>query len=294
MEDIYLQWYETFLLVAKYQSYQKASEDLIMSKTAVFNQIKSLEKILHVTLFKRAGRNIILTPAGLQFYYIAQETVNCIENGINIMRSSRSNFTTQIKIAASSYIVSYLIPKFLPIFSKKAPDIDIIISIEDYDLEHKILSNYYDIGIHRKPTTSKQLKSKKICEGSIRLIVPNKRENHYFRTESDYFNKYPVICDNHPVYWKDLKSDIFSVEPNSKCLSVASVNATESMIQANQGVSYLPLYILKNNDLSLIKVFDSVTIAPPISFTYLLWKQENEAIKTFNSLFEEFIKEEQI
>lgn len=243
-----------------------------MIKTAVFNQIKSLEKVLNITLFQRAGCNITLTPAGLQLYYIATETVNCIENGINIMKNTRSNFTTQIRIAALSYIVSYLMPKFLPIFLQVAPHIDVKVSIEDHDLEPKILNNLYDIGIQRKVTTSKQLKSKKICEGSIRLIVPNKRENHYFRTESDYFNKYPVICDNHPVYWKDLKSDIFSAEPNSKCLSVASVNATESMIQANQGVSYLPLYILKNNDLSLIKVFDSVTIAPPISFTYLLWK----------------------
>lgn len=294
MEEIDLKWYETFLLVAKYKSYQKASEDLFMSKTGVYNQIKSLEKLFDIKLFQREGHNIKLTPAGEQFYPIARKTLDTIEGGINIMRNTRSNYKAQIKIAASSYIVSYLMPKFLPIFTKTAPHINTTIAIEDSDLEHKILHNHYDIGIHRKPPVSNQLKSKKICEGSIRLIVPNKRENHFFKTEADYFNKYPIICDNHPVYWKDLKNDIYSTEPNSKCLSIASVNATETMIQANQGVSYLPLYILKNNDLSLIKVFNSVTIPPPKSFTYLLWKQENEAIQTFNSLFEEFIKEEQI
>lgn len=69
--------------------------------------------------------------------------------------------------------------------------------------------------------------------------------------------------------------------------------AIEDLISANQGVSYLPVYIVKESCKSKIRLIAPQKIESPISFTYLIWKKESSAIHTFIELFEEFIAKEQ-
>lgn len=290
--NINLDWYKTFLVAAEYQNYHKASAELFTTQTTVLNHVKHLETLLQVKLFEKTGQYIKLTAAGKQFYSLAHKTIEVAESGIRIMQNSRSNFKSQLKVSVSPYIASYLIPKFLPSFFEKAPQIDIAVSVEE-NPELKIADKTYDVGISRRLPTHNKLTYKKICEGTICLIVPNKHENQSFKTESDYFKKYRILCDNHPHYWKDLKQQIFSVEPNAQFMSITSVHATEYMIRSNQGISYLPLYILNQKEDSQVEAFPSVQVNTPVSFTYMMWGTENESIYTFNSLFEEYIKKEQ-
>lgn len=48
-----LEWYYTFLVVAKYQNYRKAADELFITQTTVFNHIKNLEGLLGVNLFEQ-------------------------------------------------------------------------------------------------------------------------------------------------------------------------------------------------------------------------------------------------
>jgi hypothetical protein len=50
--------------------------------------------------------------------------------------------------------------------------------------------------------------------------------------------------------------------------------------------------IVKRLEQFQIKLIEPKEITPPISFTYLIWKKESDAINTFNELFEEFVRQE--
>ena len=89
-----------------------------------------------------------------------------------------------------------------------------------------------------------------------------------------------------------MEKSINKLYPDANFVSIASVRSTEDLIKADQGVSYLPVYIVKGLQQSQIKLIEPKEITPPISFTYLIWKKESDAINTFNELFEEFVRQE--
>ena len=57
----------TFIQVAKFQSFSKAAEHLGYSQSAVTVQIRMLEKELNTRLFDRMGKKILLTSQGQEF-----------------------------------------------------------------------------------------------------------------------------------------------------------------------------------------------------------------------------------
>lgn len=288
-----LEWYNTFLVVAKYENYRKAADELFITQTTAFNHIKNLEGLLGVSLFEQSGRNIILTEAGKYFYPIAQETIRVYEQGLYDMRNMGTIKRTKLKIAVTTYIDNYLLPKFLPVLFSAAPQIDIATTVLDQYIPQAVEDNQYDIGIDRREPNTARIQYKNVCEGRIQLAVPDLPENDLLIKEEDFFRKYRVITDNHPTYWDSLKNSIKSVYPNADFVSISSVRATEDLISANQGVSYLPVYIVKGKDQSKIRLIAPQKIESPVSFTYLIWKKESPALHTFIKLFEDFIAKEQ-
>lgn len=288
-----LEWYYTFLVVAKYQNYRKAADELFITQTTVFNHIKNLEGLLGVNLFEQFGRNIVLTESGKYFYPIAQKTINVYEQGLYDMKNIGAAKRTKLNLAVTTYIDNYLLPKFLPILFNAAPQIDITTMVLDQYIPQAIEDNQYDIGIDRREPNTTKVQYKNVCEGRIKLAVPNLPENDSLASEDDFFRKYRIISDNHPTYWDSLKTSISSLYSDANFVSISSVRATEDLISANQGVSYLPVYIVKGNDQSKIRLIAPQKIESPISFTYLIWKKESPAIHTFIKLFEDFITKEQ-
>lgn len=287
-----LEWYYTFLVVAKYQNYRKAADDLFITQTSVFNHIKNLETLLGVDLVEPSGRNITLTEAGKYFCPIAKETIDTYEKGLYAMKTMKSKYKTTLKIVVTTYIDNYLLPRFLPIFFEKEPNINISISVIDEYIPQAISEGKYDIGIDRKKPNLKKLQFKNVCEGKIQLAVPNVSENNDLSTELEYFQKYRILSNNHPTYWEELKEAIRTYYPEANFVNISSVRSTEDLITANQGISYLPIYIIKGLKQSKIKLIKPEKIAAPVSYTYLIWKKDTAAIDAFNTLFEDFVKQE--
>lgn len=287
-----LEWYHTFLVVAKYQNYRKAADELFITQTSVFNHIKNLESLLGIDLVEQSGRNIILTEAGKYFCPIAKETLDTYEKGIYAMKHMNSNYKTTLKIVVTTYIDNYLLPRFLPIFFEKEPNINISVTVLDEYIPQSIWEGQYDIGIDRRKPNMKKIQYKNVCEGKIQLAVPNVSENNNLSTEIEYFQKYRILSNNHPTYWEELKESIRSYYPEANFVNISSVRSTEDLITANQGISYLPIYIIKGLKQSKIKLIEPQKIAVPISYTYLIWKKDTPAINAFNELFEDYIKQE--
>lgn len=290
--DMNLEWYYTFLVVAKYQNYRKAADELFITQTSVYNHVKNLEALLGVDLVEQSGRNIILTKAGQYFCGIAKETINTYEKGIYSIKNMESNYKATLKIVVTTYIDNYLLTKFLPLFFKREPNINVSTTVLEEYIPQAIAEGDYDIGIDRKEPNMKSIHYKNICEGRIQLIVPNIIENSNLNSEREYFEKYRVLSDNHPTYWDELKDTIIKIYPKTNFVSISSVRSTEDLIIANQGVSYLPVYIIADVEQSKIKLVEPKNISAPISFTYLIWKKETPEINSFNLLFEHFVAEE--
>lgn len=124
------------------------------------------------------------------------------------------------------------------------------------------------------------------------MVTPNDGYNQ-FLSEKELFSKYKVISDNHPEYWGELKKEIRLL--NSKCIffPVKEVNASIKLIEMNQGISFLPLYITKNNYFNLL-INKSEHIVPPVSYTYIYYRKKTKYLENFIDTFKSFIKKEQL
>lgn len=286
-----LEWYYTFLKVAKYENYRKAASEIFTTQTTVFNHIKNLENFLNIKLFEQNGRNIILSNDGKAFYPIAVETISTYEKGINRIKNV-NKYDCTLNIVVNTYVDTYIIPKFLPFFFAAAPHINVSFSVADQSMASDIREGRFDLGITRDLNGLKDLSHKNICEGQVKLFVPNTPENGNIHDEIEYLKKYRVFCNNHPTYWEKLKEDIYNIVPQVDFCSISSVSATENLIKSNQGISYLPTYIFRDGHNDSVKFINSEQIEAPYSITYVVWKSENKEIQLFIDLFSMFITNE--
>lgn len=290
-----LDCYYTFIVLAKTQNYRKASEELFITQPSVFKQIKKLEEHLQVNLFETVGRHIVLTNEGQTFLPIAKELIKTYEAGIEKMRNLKYNYSFRLNVVVTPYIATYLIPKFLPIFFKNAPNIDISISVTNNNIPELVERDEYHIGVNRREPFSSKLNTEKLCEGTIKLVVPNIESNKEFNDELFFFKKYRLLVNNHPTYWGSLLKEIQNHYPQIETTSIEDVTVTEQLIKSSQGISYIPIYILnKISKSNKLRVIEPNLIKPPVSFTYMMWRKQTPEIEIFNELFKKFIKKEQI
>ena len=285
-----LDWYYTFISISKYKSYRKAAEHLFITQTAVFNRMKLLESYLGIDLFVKKQKKLLFTEKGEEFLPIALDTINSFEKGIRLIKNNQDKV---INIYVSNYIGSYLMTGFVTRFMKMNSGINIALHVVDKDLLASLDKAECDIVITRKRPEISNYYSEQICEGKVRLAVPDTPENSVLNKESDYLKKYSVITDNHPEYWKALKQNINQHYPKSHFISISSVLVAEEMIALDQGISYLPLYLIKKEN-KKIKFIEPSSIQAPTSFTYQVWKENCEEIKLVIEAFKQYIEDEKI
>lgn len=284
-----LDWYYTFLVLAKHLNYHKASEELFLTEPTLHQQIKKLEKHLQVSLFETIGKKLTLTSTGISFIPMAKEIISTYEKNVEQIKLKDKNLETNLNIAVSPYIATYLLPKFLPKFFNQYPSINVSISILNNQIAHNIENNTFDIGIDRVEPYSNKIIYEQICEGKIALFYP---KNANGLSEEELYQQYKIFSDNHPLYWDSIKEEVSSIIPEAQFTSIQDIAVTEKLIELGQGISYLPLY-LKNDFSDQINYKLSEMITTPVSFTYLMNHKNTKSINTFKNEFKKFILLEQ-
>lgn len=92
---------EAFVTTANVGSFQKASDLLFISSTALIKQINALEEETGLTLFIRTNRGIQLTEEGKIFHGIARDILQRYALGIQAARNKRAELGTPIRIGLS-------------------------------------------------------------------------------------------------------------------------------------------------------------------------------------------------
>jgi LysR family glycine cleavage system transcriptional activator len=71
-----------FEAAARLQSFSRAGEELHMTQSAVSHQIRSLEELLGQALFRRLGRTVELTDAGIDMLETTNRTLGTLASGL--------------------------------------------------------------------------------------------------------------------------------------------------------------------------------------------------------------------
>lgn len=102
-----------FSVLAKYQHYTKASEELHISQPTLSKAISSLEAELNVFLFKKQGRNVVLTKQGKQYYEYVKIALQELSKGNEYLRKEISGDGAQIDLGFITSLSMDYIPELI-------------------------------------------------------------------------------------------------------------------------------------------------------------------------------------
>ncbi len=115
-----------FEAAARHPNLRMAAEELHVTPAAISQQIKSLEEMLGVMLFKRHSRGLEITDAGKAGLPKLREGLACLRESVLQMRSDNQRETLTVWMAPS-FAAKWLVPR-LPRFIAAYPEIDIRIA----------------------------------------------------------------------------------------------------------------------------------------------------------------------
>ncbi len=110
-----LQYLKDFCILARYEHYTKAAEELGIAQSSLSHAISSLEKELGVYLFEKQGRNVRLTKQGRQYLDYAERALDLLEQGNRLLAGSAAyegkilniGFVSSVQSQVISWIKSY-------------------------------------------------------------------------------------------------------------------------------------------------------------------------------------------
>lgn len=165
-------YYETFIAVAKANSFSKAAEQLNIVQSTVSSRINELESYLGHLLFIRNNRTVEITHAGKVFLPYAEKILRTERDGIRKI-STLKLFEDDLKISLNGNVYRETLKPIVEEFSKKYPQYSITVEFHGtYTQIDMLFDNEIDIGfIGRKPNTQR-LKILPYYKFAMILVAP--------------------------------------------------------------------------------------------------------------------------
>jgi DNA-binding transcriptional LysR family regulator len=114
-----------FRAVARHLNFRIAAEELLLTQSAVTQQIKALESEMDVPLFDRAGGRVSLTPAGAALLPFADRLAALAAEAREAVAAANGSSAGRLALGASQTIGQYLLPGLIAGFLEQNPKVDI-------------------------------------------------------------------------------------------------------------------------------------------------------------------------
>jgi LysR family glycine cleavage system transcriptional activator len=124
-------------------SFSKAAEELHVTPAAVSHQIKTLEELLGVPLFRRATRVVHLTEAGRRALPLVSDGLDRLDEAIQLVREHEAAGELRVTVP-TTFAARWLVPR-LHRFSASRPDINVRIDANNNPVD--LLAGEADIAV---------------------------------------------------------------------------------------------------------------------------------------------------
>ena len=139
---------EVFYYVAKFRSFSKAAEALLLTQPTISGHIKALEESLTLVLFDRLGREVTLTQAGEVLYNYAKRLLSVKTAAVQALQELQGGVSGELLVGSSSTPGQYVLPPILGHFKRQYPDITVVLPITDtMDTIERIVHGDLELGI---------------------------------------------------------------------------------------------------------------------------------------------------
>lgn len=253
---------DTFLAVCELGGITRAANQLHLTQPAVSHRMNILERQLHVKLFERQGRKIILTNAGRRLQKISTRYIEEISTLHTELIHKDSEMRETLRIGSVSGFGRYILFPILcmPGFNHLRLHLTYPTAIEIFD---EIENGAYELGFVYHKKMSHSLQFKMVYQEELVLIAANKMLSNL--PKLDNLNNYgvlPFITYDESDYvfgkWFDA---IFCRQPRTtpSLHHFEELEEVIVMIAGGEGVSIVPDYVVSSkvleNKISVLHPF---------------------------------------
>jgi len=114
---------------ARHGSFTKAAAELHITQSAVSHQIRHLEELWGLALFRRGSRPLALTPAGAALAPVARDFLERLRGTLAGLRAEEARGPLRISLL-ESFALTWLVPR-LSEFRERHPEIDVWLSTKE-------------------------------------------------------------------------------------------------------------------------------------------------------------------
>lgn len=136
----------TFVIGVELGNFARASEKVARSAAAVSTQMRRLEEVLGVPLFRREGRGLMLTPAGHALYAHAKELLKLNDEAIASVRGTEVRGA--VRLGLQEDFGELIVPQLLAQFESAYPQVDLSVRVaRNRELEALVRSAKLDAAL---------------------------------------------------------------------------------------------------------------------------------------------------
>jgi DNA-binding transcriptional LysR family regulator len=247
-----------FHAVAEAGSFTHAGETLNLSQSAVSRQISGLEESLHIPLFHRHARGLILTEQGELLYRTAREIYGKLAMVEARIGETKDIPTGPLKVnttvAFGSVWLTSRIKKFLELY----PHINLSLVLAEKELD--LSMREADVAVRLRPPRQPNLIQRRIMTMNYSVFaVPEYLKKHGMPKTPEDLDHHRII-----VYGEDAEAPVPNLNwlleagakggtPRQPALKVNSTYGIFRAVQSGLGIGGLPDY-LSNESPNLVHV----------------------------------------
>ncbi|MGE3803300.1 MAG: LysR family transcriptional regulator [Gemmataceae bacterium] len=122
-KDLQLPQLRSFCWVATEGTFANAAKELGLTASAVWQQVRALERLLGATLVRRRGRSVELTPDGKLLLEIIQPQVGALDSLGKLFAARRAEQPGQLTVSSTTYLFSYHLHRPIQQFTRSHPTV---------------------------------------------------------------------------------------------------------------------------------------------------------------------------
>ena len=159
---------QSFLAVARARSFSAAARELGVSRSAVSQSVRLLEKELRVTLVARTTRSVSVTDAGRRLLESAGPAVAQVHAALVEVTARPGEVVGRLRLTLPRAGFDFVIKPFLPTFRERHPRIELELVFEDRRVD--IVKEGFDAGIRLSEFVERDMVSLRLTS-PLRFIV---------------------------------------------------------------------------------------------------------------------------
>ncbi|GIV46270.1 MAG: transcriptional regulator [Ignavibacterium sp.] len=261
---------EYLIAIERFGNFSEAAKSCFVTQPTLSMQIQKLEEELGIKIFRRDKQPIEPTDIGRKILEQAKQILKEKEKLHIILQMERGEFVGSLRVAIIPTISSYLLPMFLGNFTKKYPEVELIIDeVTTDEVIAGLTKNHFDVGI---------------------IALRSNHEN--LLTETLYYEPFVAFLPpDHKLMKKkklsqdDLNVSDFLLLKEGHCLREQTLSVCRS--NENEWIEKSSKVVFESGNLeTLIKLVDQkfgMTLLPFLALQYIKDKKKLNQIREFNN-----------